>query len=134
MAKAQSPVRLRQDLMTTAATTGTLFNRSATEQVEYWATIGRKVQNLIGADTLLDVQSGALNLCIEEAKSVRVDPEDVFAAMDRDNATGALAASLSEGQVRYQASQASPGLLEQINADGSVIVGTFSGGKFTPKN
>jgi len=130
MAKAQSPVRLQQGLMASAATVGSLFNRSAAEQVEYWATIGRSMQNLLGPDTLLDINAGVKTISVEEAVQVRLNPNDVFAAVERDRKTGALAALLNTGEVRYQASTSAPGLLEQISPDGSVLVGTFNGGVF----
>ncbi len=132
MAKAQSPVRLQKSLMDSAVTAGTLFNRSAAEQVEHWARIGRIMQNLIGVETLLDIMAGAKTINLEEAPQVRANPDDVFAEIERKREQGRLASSLLPGEVRYQSSKSHPGMLEQVSADG-IVVGSFEGGEFNPK-
>ena len=61
-----------------------------------------------------------------------INPDDVFAALEQERKSGTLTASINGAEVRYQTSVAHPGQLEQVSADGSVIVGQFSMGTFTP--
>ncbi len=132
MAKAVSPVRLEEGLMKAAATTGQTMHRSAAEQVEFWASIGRKVADMVDPGKLLAIKAGFATLSVEDTAPVTIDPDSVFDALDRDRDSGALSEAISSNQVRYQASVASPGKLEACHPDGTVIVGQFLGGKFIP--
>ena len=62
MAKAASPVRLEKELMEAAARSGERLHRSAAEQVEYWADIGRTVDASVSPDSLLEVAAGLARL------------------------------------------------------------------------
>ena len=55
MPKAVSPVRLQQELMQRATLTGARHQRSAAEQIEYWAALGQQVAGILDPDKLLDV-------------------------------------------------------------------------------
>jgi len=132
MAKAVSPVRLQADLMEAAALTGKRLHRSSAEQIEYWASIGRSVGLLLNPDSLLAVTAGLARLKVEPVIASPVDPDQVFAALERDRKSGVLARSVSQSTVRYQASDSHPGQLEQIDTDGTITIGQFKGGVFTP--
>ena len=132
MAKAASPIRLQNELMQAAITAGQRMHRSAAEQVEYWASIGRSVAKVVDPDTLLEVSAGLAQLKIVPVTPSSIDPDQLFAAMEQERKAGTLAAAVSGSAVRYQASTVHPGQLEQINPDGSVVVGQFSMGVFTP--
>ena len=133
MAKAASPVRLQEDLMQSATTTGKRQHRSAAEQIEYWASLGRSVANVVNPENLLAVTTGLARLKVEPIEVQPVDPESVFATLEDRRKSGALVESVTHSSVRYQASTTAPGLLDQIAADGQVTVGQFSHGKFTPQ-
>ncbi len=130
MAKAASPVRLEQDLMEAATLAGSMLHRSAAEQVEYWADLGRKVANKLDPETLLSIQSGLTKITIEETTNVTPSPDDVFMALDLNRASGALTEAIASQSVRYQASQTHTGKLEQVSPNGNVVVGEFINGEF----
>lgn len=132
MAKAASPIRLQDELMKAATVAGERQHRSAAEQIEYWASIGRSVGDLIDPDKLLAIVTGLARINVEPVTASPIDPEEVFAALQRDRDAGTLASSVSSSPVRYQVSSTHPGQLEQIGADGQVLVGQFSNGVFTP--
>ncbi|BFM06890.1 TA system antitoxin ParD family protein [Halioxenophilus aromaticivorans] len=134
MAKASSPVRLQADLMEEAKRSGQLSHRSAAEQVEYWASIGRTVGNLLTPDALLAVRTGLAKISIEPVAGQAVNPNDVLANLASQRSSGQLSKSISQGRTKYQASAHHPGLLEKIDADGSVTLGQFSNGVFEPMN
>jgi len=132
MPKAASPVRLQRELMESAALIGARHQRSAAEQIEYWAALGRQVDRELDPDTLLDVAAGVTRLRPEPVVAPFIAPQDVFAAVEHDRTSGALAGSVSAATMRYQASPSHPGLLEQIAADGSRRLGVFRDGAFQP--
>ena len=133
MAKASSPVRLQAELMQAATTAGQRQHRSAAEQVEYWASLGRSVANSVDPDSLLAVSAGLSRLKIEPVEVSAIDPDDVFAALESEREAGTLVDSVTSSSVRYQISAKHPGYLEQIAADGKITTGQFSNGVFTPR-
>ena len=132
MAKAASPVRLEAKLMQAASMAGERHHRSAAEQIEYWASVGRSVAAYLNPDTLLAITSGLAKLHVESVNTPVVNPEDVFSALEQDRDVGTLAPSVSNSAVRYQVSVSHPGQLEQIHADGKIVIGQFNDGVFTP--
>lgn len=134
MAKSASPVRLQDDLMKAASVTGARMHRSAAEQVEYWASLGRQVARFVDPDTLLEVAAGLARINVQPTISQPVDPDSVFDAVEKDRHSGELSRKVTNASIRYQASNTHPGYLEQINESGDCTVGTFQGGKFIPIN
>jgi len=133
MAKAASPVRLQRELMESARVSGSVQHRSAAEQIEYWADLGRKVARIIDPEVLLAVEAGLARITVEQVQSPAVDPDAVFDALAADRRSGELGAAVAEiSPIRYQASREYPGLLEQIDAAGRVLVGQFVDGEFHP--
>jgi len=132
MPKSPSPVRLQDELMRSAALVGALHQRSAAQQVEYWASLGRSVAGLLGPEQLLAVKSGLARLRVEPIRVVAVDPAAVFATIEHARQNGSLAASVTTARDRYQASASHPGLLERISSDGIRSIGTFDDGLFRP--
>ena len=134
MAKAASPVRLQDDLMQAASVAGSRWNRSATEQVEYWASLGRQIARFVDPDSLLEVAAGLARLKIEPTVAQPIDPEDIFAAVEADRRSGELPKKVTTAPIRYQASLKHPGYLEQIDENDVRTVGSFHSGIFTPVN
>ena len=132
MAKASSPVRLQSELMESARIVGAQHHRSASEQVEYWAAIGRAVQGVVDPDTLVSLTCGLVRLNVEPVVSEPADPMAVFDSLEQDRANGRLADQVVGKSVHYQASKDFPGYLEQLSPAGEVTVGQFIQGEFHP--
>ena len=133
MPKSASPVRLQEELMESARLNGSIQHRSAAEQIEYWADIGRKVSKSLDPDILLAVEAGLARIVVEKVETKPLDPVAVFAALDADRVSGKLASKIAErSPIRYQASRDKPGQLEQIDAEGNAAVGQFVDGDFVP--
>lgn len=132
MAKAASPVRLQSELMEAAAVAGERLHRSAAEQVEYWASLGRQIAAFVDPDALLKVGAGLARLKVEPATANPIDPDAIFAAIEADRRSGELPKKVTTAAIRYQASVTHPGYLEQIDENGVRSVGTFRSGVFTP--
>lgn len=132
MAKASSPIRLQNDLMQAAGLTAKRYHRSAAEQIEYWAELGRSVSTKLDPDVLLSVVSGLTKIKTEPVHSPSIDPTDVFDALERERQAGTLSNSVTQSAVKYQASTTHPGYLERIDANGTTTVGMFENGQFIP--
>jgi hypothetical protein len=105
-------------------------HRSATEQIEYWAEMGRQVSMLLNPDDLLSVSAGLARIKVEPVHGEPVDPDEVFQSLEAERASGTLPHSVTCISVRYQASIIHPGYLEQIDADGNIKTGRFRNGVF----
>ena len=132
MPKSASPVRLQQHLMDSAALAGARQHRSAAEQIEYWAALGQQVAGILDPDKLLEVLSGLAALKVVPVVGAAVNPEKAFAALELERQSGRLAEAVSSAPLRYQASEARPGWLEQITPDGRRKLGRFRNGVFEP--
>ena len=132
MAKAASPVRLQNELMQAASVAGTRLHRSAAEQVEYWASLGRQIAAFVDPDALLKVAAGLARLKVEPTITQPIDPDAVFAAVELDRRSGELSKKVTTASIRYYASVTHPGYLERVDESGTHTVGTFRCGVFTP--
>lgn len=132
MAKAASPVRLQNELMQAAGVAGARLHRSAAEQVEYWASLGRQVAGVVDPDTLLKIAAGLARLKVEPTIAQPIDTDAVFAAVEADRRSGELPGKVTGAAIRYYASASHPGYLEQVDERGVRTVGTFLNGVFTP--
>lgn len=134
MAKAASPIRLQEELMQAATLTAKRFHRSAAEQIEYWAELGRSVSSSLDPDVLLSVTSGLATIKIEPVYAEPVNPDDVFQALENERQAETLSQHITGSAIRYQASLTHPGYLEQIDQNGGRAVGKFQQGKFIALN
>ncbi len=132
MAKAHSPVRLQADLMNAASTTGKLMHRSTAEQIEYWASVGRRVASQLTPDNIVALSSGLANIIIEPVTTDAIDPDAVFESLEYDRSSGNLTETISPSEIKFQASKSHPGYLEQIDISGHITIGQFSDGAFVP--
>ena len=130
MAKAPSPVRLESNLMEAATVAGSALHRSAAEQIEYWADLGRAVAMSVNAESLLALKAGFARVSVERLPSVALDVDSVFDALDRDRESGRLSTEIASGFPRYQASINHPGYLERVEPNGNTVVGKFENGVF----
>jgi len=129
MAKAASPVRLQDDLMKSAKLAGERFHRSAAEQVEYWADIGRSVSGIIDPDKLISIKSGLARIRVESVQAKPVDPKAVFRNLEVKRKNGTLAEQVTNSPIKYQVSLSHPGFLEKIE-NGKITIGQFKNGEF----
>lgn len=127
-----SPLRLDHKLVEAAAAMAQLFKRTTPRQIEYWAELGRAVEKELDAETVIALREGLAQLRVEPIKSVPLAADDVFASLDAERASGLLSRNISAAALRYQASHATPGMLEQVQPDGRVVLGQFRNGQFIP--
>ena len=132
MAKAASPLRLQEELMQAASATAKRFHRSTAEQIEYWADLGRQASEVIDPDVLLSLASGLTRIKVEPVSDKVVNPYKVFKALEDERSAGTLSHSITGSAIRYQVCETCPGYLERIDSKGTITIGQFSNGLFSP--
>ena len=133
MTKSTSPIRLQAALLEAAQVSGAVQHRTAAEQIEYWAEIGRKVSRVIDPETLLAVKSGWARIIVESLPPADVDLDGFIASLAAGEHTQAMAAAIAKrSPIRYQACAANPDLLEEIDQTGKKVVGEYVDGEFRP--
>ena len=117
--------------MQAATVTGKRQHRSAAEQIEYWADLGRRLATVVNQDDFLSVASGLAKIKIEPVYGKPVNPEKIFETLEDDRSSGSLYKIMSS-TTHYQVSENHAGYLEQINSDGEKTTGQFENGEFIP--
>lgn len=134
MAKANSPIRVQNNLMQSATAVGALMHRSAAEQIEYWAALGQKLSNTITPESLLCVNAGLMKIKLEPVADANVDFDDIMQTVTTQANSGQLTQSIADGKVKYQLCTSQENqkqaLLEQVSADGTIAIGRFINGEF----
>ena len=98
-------------------------------QIEFWAALGRAVEHRLTATETRDLLSGDRFVArVECASAASPEPDDVFAALEADRASGALAARVARSAARYDAAGAPEGLVRRVDADGTESFGRFENG------
>lgn len=132
--KASSPVRLQNALMKAASTTAAINNRSAAEQIEYWASLGQQLASEITESSQLEIIAGTAKIQVVSVEAQAIDPDDVFGNLETLRNNQSLQNLTTQAQVQYRPCPNKPGYLEQIKPDGSIVIGQFQSGEFTPTN
>ncbi len=125
-------LRLSDKLVHEAETEALIHKRTAPKQIEYWAQIGKTVARSASSKDLLALMQGFARVQVDFLQSAPVNPDEVFAAVEEARADGSLHTAVSRAQVRYEASQTHPGLLDQVLPNGHREPGNFRDGKFVP--
>ena len=125
-----NPLRLDRELVRAADAVAKRHKRTVPRQIEYWAELGRAIEPLVDPTVLIALQEGLARLVVEMPPSEPVRPADVFADLEHARNDGDLPMRVSSSPIRYQASAAAPGYLEQIHPDGTKTVGRFRSGRF----
>ena len=126
----KTSIRLDQNLIQEAELEGRSFKRSAPNQIEYWAEIGRQVESLISPNELVAIRQGFARLHIEDALSHPAEADDIFKAVDADSAAGTLTTKVTQSTVYYEASQTHPGQLDRVDENKQRETGRFRDGQF----
>ena len=125
-----SPLRLDPRLVEQAEVEGRLHKRTVPKQIEYWAELGKSVQQVIDPETLVAITQGLVKVNLEPVVSFAADPDEVFEALARDRQEGRLSAEVTGASVYYEASRTHPGLLDRVSESGVRETGKFHNGEF----
>ena len=123
-------LRVNDSLYHDAENQGSLLHRSAAKQVEFWAELGKRVDEFATASDLLALMQGIAKIHIEIPAMKAIEPMSVFTAVDEMRSAGQLGQSITRNTPYYEASKDRPGLLDQVMPDGSRKTGHFNNGEF----
>jgi ParD-like antitoxin of type II bacterial toxin-antitoxin system len=129
---ASRSIRLDAALVEAAEVQGKALHRSAPSQIEFWASIGRRLAPVLSHKDLLAIGQGIARISIETEPSVRVDPDEVFAAVAQHRNTPFVSTAANPAPFQYESSQ-TPGCIDRIDADGSRVTGKMVDGQFVPQ-
>ena len=128
-----TPLRVNNRLYQAAEAEGSLLNRSTAKQIEFWAELGKRVAHSITSVDMLALMQGIAKVNVVIPTTPPINPQDVFFAVDKANATQTLGQQITRGSVYYEANKDRPDLLDQISPDGTRVSGHFKEGKFLPE-
>ena len=126
-----SPMRLDSALVTAAKREGSIYKRSAPKQIEFWAELGKAVEQVLNYNDIFAVIQGLKKVKLESVESMAVDPADVFNALEDSRKNEQLAQKVTAAAIYFEASRKLPGLLDRVNTvTGERQTGRFHNGEF----
>ena len=112
-------VWLQTSLVDAVKTSGTLAHRSISQQIEYWANLGRKTESLLTEAEILQVISGVTEIHKSSVNSMELEVESVYKMLEDDRK-----------KELCQKSVCRDGYLDQLHSGGHVVIGSFKKGVF----
>lgn len=125
-------IRLNSELIEAAEVQGKPLHRSAPNQIEFWASIGRRLAPVLSHKDLLAIGQGLARIRVETEPSSRIDPDLVFAAVSQQHEGNFVSEADVPSQLQYEISQ-TPGYIDRVDADGNRITGKMIDGQFVPR-
>src|SRR5262245_46174711 len=127
-----SPVKVSDRLLALAREHAKSTHRSATAQIEHWATLGRGIEVLVAYSQVLALKRAGQALPVPTF----VTPDEIHDLLERlagDADREAVKARIrSGGMPIYEADPAHPGLIVEVQADGTRTPGRLEGRRFVP--
>lgn len=125
-----TPLRVKDGLFQDAEAEGSLMNRSAAKQVEFWAELGKRVAHSVSPTDMLALMQGIAEVRVAVVAPERVDSAQIFAAVEKARSGGQLGQQITRGRTYYEASLTTAGLLDRVTPDGQRQTGRFENGVF----
>lgn len=126
-----SPMRLNADLIAAAERESRFQRRSVPKQIEFWASLGRAVQQVVDHADIVAVLQGLKKITVEPLASTPVAVDEVFDRLEDRRQSGEMAKSVTDAAVYYEASRRHPGLIDRVHAaTGRREAGQFENGRF----
>jgi len=125
------PLRISSQLVAAAERSAAVYKRSVPKQLEYWAELGRAIERVMSMEDIIAVKENITKIVLEPVAAHGVDPDKVFASLEKKRKNGTLANEVTSSAVYYEASHAHPGLLDRVDsATGNRQAGYFQNGTF----
>ncbi len=125
-------IRLDAELIEAAEVQGKALHRSAPSQIEFWASIGRRLAPVLSHKDLLAIGQGLAHIRVETEPSPRIDPDLVFAVVAQQQKESFVSAATNPAQFQFEASQ-TPGYIDRVDIDGNRVAGKIIDGQFVPQ-
>lgn len=126
-----NPLRLSSELVEAAERESRIQKRSVPKQIEFWAALGKAVQNVIDYSDAIAITQGLKKIIIEPVKAPAASPADVFARLERNRDNGSLAGNVTTAAIYYETSKSHPGMIDRVDSTtGERRTGRFRNGQF----
>lgn len=126
-----NPVRLSPKLVEAAERESLIQKRSVPKQIEFWAALGKAVQDVIAYSDIIAVTQGLKKIVVEPVEAPTASPSDVFADLKKRRKSGVLVKNVTRVAVYYETSRTRPGMIDRVNSvTGERRTGRFRNGKF----
>lgn len=129
---ASRSIRLAAELIEAAEIQGKALHRSAPSQIEFWASIGRRLAPILSHKDLLAIGQGLAHISVETETSPRLNPDVIFASVAQNRNTSFISAAANPASFQYETSQ-TPECIDRIGADGIRVTGKMVNGQFVPQ-
>lgn len=127
-----APVKVSDELLALAREEARSTHRSATAQIEHWATLGRAVEVIVAYREVLALKRAGQTLPIPTFIR-REEVHELLARLvedvDRKNVKARIHAA---GTPLYTTDPAYPGIIVEIQTDGTRAPGRLEGRRFVP--
>lgn len=128
-----APVKISDRLLALAREEAAGTHRSATAQIEHWATLGRAVETLVAYRDVLALKRAGATLPVP-AVVAREDVQDVLRGLVEDTDRRSVQARIrAAGTSVYTADPARPDAVVEVAPDGTRTVGRLVGRRFVPR-
>ena len=129
----KNPLRLNSTLLESARIEASVQKRSIPNQIEYWAELGRAVERVLEPADVYAVTQGVKKITLEPVFPEAVNPERVFASIEKNRKKGSLSKQVTSVQIYYESSSTRPGLIDRVDSvTGERKAGRFLNGTFVP--
>ena len=127
-------IRLDLALVESAEKVSDKLFRSVPKQIEYWASLGQKVDHELTSHEISDFMDGVIDI---EPRSKSIEDfslSSVNEQIEYERSLGTLKSSLTESKEWFDISSEYSGYLVKKNDKGESVVGKFENGAFVPKD
>jgi hypothetical protein len=127
-----APVKVSDNLLALARAEARNAHRSATAQIEHWATLGRAVEAMVAYRDVLALKRAGETLPVPPFVH-RDEVHDLLSRLADDVDRAAVRARLrAPGTAMYAADPDHPGMIIEIRPDGTRQAGHLKGRRFVP--
>lgn len=119
------PTRISDELANEVKKEIAVSKRSLPSQLEYWANLGKAIDNQLTGEQVREVLSGNARINVESSFSA----DDIQRTVKLKNSSSP---DKTSADVWYVGSKKHSKLIEKHDRQGRVELGTFRDGKFTP--
>jgi len=103
-------LRVKDGLFQEAEVEGSLMNRSAAKQVEFWAGLGKQVAHSVSPADMLALMQGIAEVQVEIVASERVNSAQILLSVEKARSSGQLGQQITRRRTYFEASLAMAGL------------------------
>lgn len=127
-----SPVKVSDTLLALAKEEARAAHRSATAQIEHWASLGRAVEAMVAYRDVLALKRAGETLPIPRFVG-REEVDEILATLVHDSDRSSVKARIrASGAPLYATDPRHPGMIVAIRADGTRTAGELKDRRFVP--